>query len=47
MRSRLGDAKGERNKDQVYLIKKELTRLKNVVKMCLKIEDLKLKKMRR
>ena len=32
MRSRLGDAKGERNKDQVYLIKKELTRLKNVVK---------------
>ena len=32
MRSRLGDAKGEINKDQVYLIKKELTRLKNVVK---------------
>ena len=32
MRSRSGDAKDERNKDQVYLIKKELTRLKNFVK---------------
>ena len=32
MRSRLGDAEGEINKDHVYLIKKALTKTKNVVK---------------
>ena len=32
MGSRLGDAKGEVNKDRVYLIKKALTKIKNVVK---------------
>ena len=31
-RSRLGNAKGEINKDQVYLIKKALTKFKNIVK---------------
>ena len=31
MRSRLGNAKGEIYKDQVYLIKKALTKIKNIV----------------
>ena len=44
MRSRLGDAKGEINKNRVYLIKKRLTKIKNIVKnvpkdKTLKIED--------
>ena len=32
MRSRLDNAKGEINKDQVYLIKNALTKFKNIVK---------------
>ena len=32
MRSRLCDAKGEINKDQVYLIEKTLTKIKNTTK---------------
>ena len=32
MCSRLGDAEGEINKDHMYLIKKALTKIKNVVK---------------
>ena len=32
MRSRLEDAEGEINKDHMYLIKKALTKIKNVVK---------------
>ena len=32
MCSKLGNAKGEINKDQVYLIKKALTKIKNIVK---------------
>ena len=32
MISRLSDAKGEINKDQVYLIEKALTKIKNIVK---------------
>ena len=40
MCSRIDDVKGEINKDQVYSIKKAL-------KTCLKMEDLRLKKMKR
>ena len=32
MRSKLGNVKGEINKDQVYLIKKALIKIKNIVK---------------
>ena len=32
MRRRLGDAKGDVNKNQVYLIEKALTKIKNIVK---------------
>ena len=32
MRRRLGDAKGDVNKNQVYLIEKALTKIKNIVR---------------
>ena len=32
MRKGLGDAKGDVNKNQVYLIEKALTKIKNIVK---------------
>ena len=32
MMSRLGDAKGEQNKEQVYFINKQLTKIKNILK---------------
>ena len=41
MYSILGNVKGEINKDQVYLIKKALTKIKNIVKNVL--EDIRFK----
>ena len=36
--SQLSDAKGELNKEQVYFINKQLTKIKNIeIKLCLKI----------
>ena len=46
MCSRLGNVKGEINKDRVYIIEKALTK-KMLLKMCLKIEHLRLKRMKR
>ena len=46
MCSRLGNVKGEINKDRVYLIEKAPTK-KMLLKMWLKIEHLRLKRMKR
>ena len=43
MRSRLGDAKGEINKHQVYSIKKVLTKVKNTVNNVSKDKTFKIK----
>ena len=46
MCSRLGNVKGGIKKDRVYLIEKALTK-KMLLKVCLKIEHLRLKRMKR
>ena len=40
---RLGDAKGDVNKNQVYLIEKALTKIKNIVKNVPKDETFEIK----
>ena len=47
MLERLKNASDEKNKDMVELINKKLTKLKTLLKMCLKIKYLKLKKMKK
>ena len=47
MLQRLKNASDEKNKDLVELINKKLTKLKTLLKMCLKIKYLKLKKMKK
>ena len=47
MLERLKNASDEKNKDIVELINKKLTKLKTLLKMCLKIKYLKLKKMKK
>ena len=47
MLERLKNASDEKNKDIVELINKKLTKLKILLKMCLKIKYLKLKKMKK
>ena len=47
MLERLKNASDEKNKDMVELINKKLTKLKILLRMCLKIKYLKLKKMKK
>ena len=47
MLERLRDASDERNKNMVESVNKKLTKMKNFVKMCLKIKYLGLKRMRK
>ena len=49
MYKKLQETEGERNEDQVYLIKEVLNRMKkkNPLKMCLEIKHLRLKRTRR
>ena len=44
MYKKLCDTKGKKNKDQIYLIKEMLDKLKEAIKMCLRIRNLLLKK---
>ena len=44
---KLRKTEGKKNEDQVYAIKKVLDKIKNLLKMCLKIKNLILKKTKR
>ena len=44
---KLRKTEGKKNEDQVYAIKKVLDKIKNLLKKCLKIKNLRLKKTKR
>ena len=44
---KLRKTEGEKNEDQVYAIKKVLDKIKNLLKKCLKIKNLRLKNTKR
>ena len=47
MYKNLGKTEGKKNEDQVYAIKKVLDKIKNLLKKCLKIKNLRLKNTKR
>ena len=47
MYEKLRMTEGEKNEDQVYVIKKVLDKIKKLLKMCLKIKNLRLKRIKK